>query len=504
MMAKLIKLPAKREITEAFVWECLNAESQGDGHLYAELFRERFVYNASTGRWLEWDVLTWRDDLLSRSLAAVDTVANKYAEVLAPIEADFASLKRDKNTDKTDLAIKEAMVKKVTRQIKKLRNVAGRAACLEFAHTLPEGSLASSGDGLDQQPWLLATTNKVINLATGEIVKPRQDQWITKRAGVEWPDKGLDAPCPVWNKYLWETFESQPKIDFLQRWAGYCLTGDTSEQKFLQMAGDGRNGKGIFAEVLLTILGEYGGPIQSEMLLDQGHGKSASGPSPEIMSLYGRRLAVASETDEHRRFSPSRVKWITGNDTLIARAPHDRQEVSFRPSHKLMLLTNNKPSVAADDLAFWERLILLEFPFMFMDRCTEPHHKQRNYQLREQLEKEMPAILAWCVRGCLEYGRQRLNIPDVILDATRQYQRTEDIVQDWVEASCYVQDHNHLTPIVTPAAALYNHFSEWYEQNAGKKIPSANWFGRRLKKKFGGRWHKDSQGRAAYRGVYLK
>ena len=54
----------------------------------------------------------------------------------------------------------------------------------------------------------------------------------------------------------------------------------------------------------------------------------------------------------------SRVKWLTGNDTITGRNPHDRYEVSFKPSHTLFLLTNHKPHAPADDFAFWERMIL--------------------------------------------------------------------------------------------------------------------------------------------------
>ena len=488
-------------IPDEFLWQCLEWESQGDGQLFAELFRNKFVLNKATGQWLVWDGVAWSEDKMGRALAAVDTVANKYADLVAPMRAELKELRKDKNA-KDAAAAKGEVVKRITRQIKKLRNVSGRQACLDFAHTLPEGSLAIDGENLDSDPFLLATPNTVVDLASGAERIPRQDYWITKRTKIPW--RGINTPCPIWEQYLWDCFEDQGKIDFLRRWSGYCLTGDVTEQKFLQLSGDGRNGKGIYAETMLTIAGDYGAPIQSEMLLDQGRGKSASGPTPEIIGLYGRRLAIASESDEHRRFSLSRIKWFTGNDTLVGRAPHDRLETTFRPTHKLMLLTNNNPGANADDLAFWERIILLEFPYMFMERCAAENHKLRNPQLKDQLQAELSGILAWCVRGAIEWGQAGLGVPEVVRAATQTYQRNEDIILDWLEATCRIQPITDPSLVLSQASHLYGNFMEWYGANVGKNIPSANWFGRRLKKKYGARWKKDSSGRIVYTGIYLK
>src|SRR5438093_163652 len=46
-------------------------------------------------------------------------------------------------------------------------------------------------------------------------------------------------------------------IAFMQRLAGYLLTGETKEQKLFFFLGEGANGKGTWVEVVRSLLGTY-------------------------------------------------------------------------------------------------------------------------------------------------------------------------------------------------------------------------------------------------------
>jgi phage/plasmid-associated DNA primase len=94
------------------------------------------------------------------------------------------------------------------------------------------------------------------------IRDPRPEDYITKQTAVDAAESGV--PCTEWQNFLETTFplrdQSGPDfelIGFLQRWAGYCLTGLTTEQKFLFLYGTGRNGKNVFADQLFGILNDY-------------------------------------------------------------------------------------------------------------------------------------------------------------------------------------------------------------------------------------------------------
>ena len=200
------------------------------------------------------------------------------------------------------------------------------------------------------------------------------------------------------------------------------------------------------------------------VLLDQGKNRNAAGPSPDIMSLRGLRMAFASETDEGQRFSSTRVKWFSGGDTLIGRYPHDKRNISFEPTHLLVLLTNHKPHAPASDFAFWERLLLVDFPLSFVDRKPQNENERpMDKGLKDRLLQELPGIAAWLVRGCLEWQRVGIAPPAKVREATSEYRRDEDLLADFVDECCDLQQEGQ-PEIRSKASDLYDAFCAWFKQ----------------------------------------
>jgi putative DNA primase/helicase len=122
---------------------------------------------------------------------------------------------------------------------------------------------------------------------------------------------------------------------FLRRFAGYCLTGEVGEKKFLMLTGTGDNGKTIFVELLNWLLGDYAQKIETEMLMtDQ---RNPQGPSADIVALKGPRFVYANETEEGHRLASARVKDMTGGDTLTGRVPYGAAPITFCPTTNWLL-----------------------------------------------------------------------------------------------------------------------------------------------------------------------
>jgi putative DNA primase/helicase len=482
----------RRELTLAFVKECLRCNELGDGLLYAGLHQGRYVYNTSSQKWLKWAGHHWEVDQLSEAVAAVEAVAEKYLELAAATNAAIAKETRMPTPDGDKVRRLKSRLDKCHRRALKLRGVRGRSCCIQFAHTGPH-PLSIRGDELDLNPWVLPCANGVINLRTGELERGRPDQFLFKSAPTQW--RGIDHPAPTWERFLVDVFDNdEPLIAYVWRLLGYCITGHTHENILPVFWGQGRNGKGTIIETIKHVLGDLANPIQVEMLLDQGRSRSSAGPSPDIMALKGARFTWASESDDNRRFSTSRVKWLTGSDTLVGRWPNDKYEVSFRPSHKLVLMTNNRPHAPSDDFAFWERIHLIPFRLSFVNRQPQADNERRaDLGLGEKLQREAPGILAWLVRGCLEWQRIGLDPPTVVREATNEYRREEDLLQDWIDECCIIDP-----AAVTKAAKLYANFQTWYEENVSrKKSPSQRRFGQMLTKKF----RREKRGTYLYYGI---
>ena len=441
------------ELTHDFVAECLEANELGDGLIFAHLYRNRHVFVGQAGEWMFFRGHHWHmDDIgeANAALADVEGVAEAYLNTSdhyhqLAIEADKEERKENVNRLKKK---RDALRARVVR----LRSKAGRGNCLSFAKSNREHPLAIRGDEIDRDIWALPMANGVLDLKTGTLHPGRPGDYLLKASPVEW--RGIDEPCPHWERFVLQIMDDDADmVAFLRRVFGYGITGSVKEQKFVVLYGKGRNGKGIMTDMIQEALGgsnSFGvlaGPVQSEILLEQGKNRNAAGPSPDIMSLRGMRLVFASETDEGQRFSAARVKWLSGADKLTGRYPHDKLNITFDPTHLLCLLTNNKPKAPATNFAFWERLFLVEFPLSFVDRKPSgPDERPVDKGLRERLQAELPGIMAWLARGCLEWQERGLDPPAKVRDAVAAYRKKEDTLGEFIEDCCEVIQENPETP----------------------------------------------------------
>lgn len=473
-------------ISSNFVRNCLYANELGDGMLYVALHQDQYIFDTTAERWMNWVGHYWEHDEKAQSLAAVENVALRYLK-----EAYAVTKQINSEGDQDALEdYKDALFKRVGR----LRSQRGRNNCLKFAHCNITNSLAIRGEEFDRNPWLLACKNGVIDLRTGKLQPGQPKDYISKACPHEW--KGIDEPAPIWETFLNEIFDGNEELVlYMGRLLGYGVTGLTIEHILPIEWGQGRNGKGTKIETLKYVLGPLAAPIQMEMLLDQGRAKNSASPSPDIMALRGLRLAFTSESDEGRRISPSKVKWLSGGDTLVGRNPHDRYEVHFSPTHTLILLTNNRPHAPADDFAFWERVHLIPFNLSYVDREPQAENERRaDKTLPERLKAEASGILAWLVRGCLKWQEQGLDPPAIVKEATAKYRRDEDILADFIEECCFID----ITATVQ-ASHIYDAFKEWFEENVSKRIISQKKFGKMMTKRF----RREKKGTYTYFGLSL-
>jgi putative DNA primase/helicase len=137
---------------------------------------------------------------------------------------------------------------------------------------------------------------------------------------------------------------------------------------------------------------------------------------------------TATETEEGRRWAEARIKQLTGGDTVSARFM--RQDFfEYRPSYKLVITGNHKPSLRSVDEAIRRRLHLILFA------VTVPPD-ERDPELAEKLKREWPGIFAWMIEGCLEWQRIGLRPPKAVTDATAAYLEAEDAIAAWLDEKC--------------------------------------------------------------------
>jgi len=307
---------------------------------------------------------------------------------------------------------------------------------------------------LDQGPMLLNVGNGTIDLTTGELRPHDPADLITQIIDVRFDPA---ATCPRWDRFLLEVFGGDAElVAYVQRLIGYSLTGDGREHILPVCYGSGSNGKSTLLDTILGLLGDYGHQAPTSLLM----AGPIDGHPTEIASLFGKRLAVASETESGRKLRASLVKGLTGDATITARRMRENFW-TFKRTAKIWLCTNHKPTVPDDTEAMWRRLRLIPFDQTFRG-------KAQDQLLPEKLKAERPGILAWAVRGCLDWQRSGLGEPQAVMAATEEYRHDEDTVGSFVEERLNLDMPGHATPTGRIRAA----YEAWCKDGGESPISS--------------------------------
>jgi len=350
-----------------------------------------------------------------------------------------------------------------------------------------EPGVAITIDQLDQDPWLFNCLNVTIDLRSGKLAPHTPEHLITKLAPVEFDP---DAKSDLWEKFLSEaTGSRQELVGFLQRAAGYSLTGDVSEEVLFFINGPTATAKSTFLEAMKAALGDYASTADFETFLKR---KQVGQPRNDIARLAGARMVLSIEVDEGKHLAEGLVKMLTGGDTVSARFLY-KEAFEFLPSFKLWLAANHAPKVTDQD-AIWRRILRIPFDI------TVPKEK-RDPQVKANLKTsstERTAILAWAVRGCLAWQKDGLGVPPIVQQATQEYRQEMDFVQQFIQECCATD-----SGLQTGTTALFAAFSQWcLETGDGVSLSKAE-FDQRLMSKGFVRGRSGKKGDRVWKGIKL-
>lgn len=309
--------------------------------------------------------------------------------------------------------------KALARAAMRAQSAGGLRAMIELAATEP--GVAAREDALDADPLLLNLNNGTLDLRDGSFREHRREDMVTKCSPVAYDPA---ATCPRWQAFLSDILPDAEVRAFLQRWAGYTLSGLTVEQKMLLLHGTGANGKSTFVAVLLHALGDYGLSMDFDVLAAR---RDAGGPRADLARLQGSRVAVAVEAAAGRAVDEPVLKTLTGSDRIAARRLY-REAVQFVPTFKLLLACNHKPRVSSD-AATWRRLLLAPFSVSIPPERQDPH-------LADALKAEASGVLNWMLDGWRAYWADGLRVPASMESAVAGYREAEDAIGGFVSDCC--------------------------------------------------------------------
>lgn len=391
-------------------------------------YGETLRYVDAWGRWFTWNEVVWKHDDTLKVYDLCRKTCRCYAVDASP------TVQKSITSGKTVAAV-EKLIRSDRRH-------------------------AATVSQWDSDPWLLNTPAGIVDLRTGEVAPHDPLHHMMKVTAVG-PDPYM--PCPLWEKFLHEATSGDVQLQaYLQRVCGYALTGITREHAMFFAYGTGRNGKGVFLNTFVSIMGDYALSADPDTFTASGAGKHLT----VLARLQGARLVVAQETEEGVPWAEARIKAVTGGDPITAN--YMRQDpFTFVPQFKLFMAGNHKPGLKSVDEAIKARFNLIPFTVTIA-------REQRDEQLTEKLRAEWPAILQWAINGCSDWQNVKLMPPEVVSSATGDYFEDEDATGLWITECCELRKS-----FEAPSAALFKSWSKWAAAS-GEQAGSQKRFGQTL------------------------
>ena len=406
---------------------------------FVDAYHQELLFVPPWGKWLSWDGQRWADD----SGTGARQRAKRYADSLWP-----ALLKAAEELDGRELA-------KVQSFIRATNGRNGIEAFLALAAV--DERVVCGVDELNADPLLLNVANGTLDLTTGKLRPHNPADRITQLAPVNYDPA---AECPRWTETLRLVFDDDAElIGYAQRLLGYSISGDTGEHVLPICYGSGNNGKSTVWGTVVELLGDYAQLAGEDLLL----GERSNHPTDKA-SLYQLRFVPISEPEKGAALREARCKELTGDRRITARRMRE-DFWSFDRTHTFWLSTNHLPRVDGTDEGIWRRIKLVPFTVDLRNKVTPIPDFDRWL-----VANEGPGILAWLVRGFLDYRENGLADPEAVRVATRDYREESDPLGDFIEQFCVLGDQ-----LTAPASDLFAAYADkfrgrWSRTRFGKEM----------------------------------
>lgn len=335
------------------------------------------------------------------------------------------------------------------------------------------GSVAM-GSMLENGCWVkrdyLAMTNGILDIEAhaaerSDYLLPHSPDWFsTVNLGYDFdPDK----PCPRWLSFLSRNLEGdRQRLNLVQEWAGYLLTPDTSQQKFMILEGEGANGKSVFLAGIEAMLGSANvSHLQLELL----------GQQFSLTDTLGKLANIAADCGEIDKLAEGYLKSFTGGDMMRFERKY-KDAVSDKPTARLMVATNNRPRFADKSDGLWRRMILV--PWRVQIPVEERVYGMDSTDFWRDTG-ELSGILQWALVGLRRLHKQKRFTDSDLCNASRDsYKLENNPAREFLLENFSPDPHGFV-----PTTEIYKQYGEWCAENGYKPMGSRT-FGKEITRVF--------------------
>lgn len=294
----------------------------------------------------------------------------------------------------------------------------------------------------------------------------RQDDYITALVPVKYD---AAATCPKFVAWIEQMMPDAEARRTLQQYSGVSILG-VPLQRFMFHYGEGANGKSVFLELLVRLLGKsFAVGLPTESIVGQGD-RNAGGASPDLIRLFGKRMVRVLELPEGKPLQSELIKKLTGGEEIPVRTLF-KGFIDFMPRAKPHMSGNGLPKITDTSNGIWRRMLFLRWPV----QIAEADMRDPEEMVTEFLT-ESSGILNWLCQGALDFLKNGLYIAPSVSSDVKEYRREMDVVMQFFE-DCVEKSEGESVQ----ARAMYEAFKEWCVANSKTAVFETR-FGRDMKR----------------------
>jgi phage/plasmid-associated DNA primase len=300
---------------------------------------------------------------------------------------------------------------------------------------------------------LFAFEDCIWDLEQEKFVEPNPEDYISWTCGYSYGDitKDYKVKQEAFKKdYLHEVFEDADLERYVLNKLSSFLKQENPEEKAYFWLGKGRNSKGTLTKFLMNAMGSYFGELKLGFYTNYDKGEDS--PNNNLFELRCARVCNTSEVGEDnidpnkaQRFLTQKFKMATGGDQMTARQPHQKEQIKFVLGH-ILIQTNLMPMIVGiekeENISLRERIIIVPFPFSFVDDATLIAQNPKIYKKRDNKVKDMmddPEMKLAFIRLLLEnyknYKANGLAEPSAVKQQKQEYFKESDVLGKWFVAN---------------------------------------------------------------------
>ncbi|MBX3448099.1 MAG: hypothetical protein KF777_00995 [Planctomycetaceae bacterium] len=277
------------------------------------------------------------------------------------------------------------------------------------------------------------------------------------------------AQSAEWNHFLATSFKNDDERRMLRQWFGYCLTHDTSQQKFLMLEGDGGNGKSVVCAALEAVLGEQNVSHVGIDAFDRGFG---------LYVTMGKLANIASEFGELGKARESKLKEFTGGNSMTFDRKN-KDPVNATPTARLTFSVNNRPPIDDKSDGIWRRLLLLPMTVKIQDADKIKRMDTVDFWYGSRGS----ALLNWSLQGLADLRANGFVESAASVDAKAEYRKDtnplDEFLEDHFEATGHADDFVWLEEALEVCHKW--HIANGYKRN---ELPDKTALGKALNKRW--------------------